>query len=67
VFYSMRVACPVLKSGLGFPVYDLPPWALVQPSLPPLRWLTSCVIAPALLQPGEVCPPMRLTNGEPGH
>jgi hypothetical protein len=67
VFYSMRFACPVLESGLAFPVYDLPPWALVQPSLPPLRWLTSCVIAPALLQPGEVCPPMRLTNGEPGH
>ena len=71
VVYKMPVVCPVLKSGLAFPVYDLPPWAMMQPSPFPsiFSLLSSCQIDPALLQPEETSPEglLMITNGEPGH
>jgi hypothetical protein len=71
VVYKMPVVCPVLKSGLAFPVYDLPPWAMMQPSPFPsiFSLLSSCQIDPALLQPEETSPGglLMITNGEPGH
>ena len=69
VVYKMHVVCPVIKSGLAFPVYDLPPWAMMQPSPFPSMFshVSACHIDPALLQPEEASQGglLMLTNGEP--